>query len=571
MKKKLRLISIFLFVLLAAASLFAGCDSGRAVEEGKVPLDIYMQQGNQYSGVTEPNRVWLKIEEDTGVQTSFEGPTAEYHAQPLVGTMMDIARGRSEVDIIWMQPEQTGTGYSDWVKEGLFYNMDTLLAMNPGEYPYIEMLFQTDLYKSLSWEGAHTMVPWLTTNNIYGIYYRGDWLAKIGYYEKDEQGNPVLDEKGRLIPVAPKTISEFADVMQKFSDPSYNLNPGTKTYGMSPHQEPFAMNLLYHAFGVVEDFSLDENGNVIYSYMQDEYKTFLKWMNSMYKAGWIEPQFNTNSGVKDRDLFKKGTVGILITDVEQHVKWVLSEMPEAVNESSEVSQTIVMGAPLLGDGTNGSVEGLQGSSTRGSWWGGFSIAKTCEEPEAAMRYLNYLISPEGSKVNRYGVEGIHYTEDENGRIITNDEERGKRGDRCFSESIGKDGVRAYNGCYLIGFNQQGGVMDWSKFETEKRVIVSNDPAVLDYQFRDLIEDAAELNVPYYDALPETLIFDSATTLLVDKIKARAQEFYLPAVIQYSEADIDARWNEMIAACSDLGWAAAQQGILASAREFGYVQ
>ena len=559
MKTKRIVVSLLagIFGAGAAAGLTA-CGEREEYREGYDNLTVYMQSGAEYES-SDKDSVWRAIEEATKTTLKYTGPSSDYYTA--LNAVMNDVMDRNRPDIVFAVPGKTNGAYYDWAGDeyNFLVDMDALIAANPGMFPHIEALFETERYRSLEWNDAHRMVPWLTTDNVYGIYYRTDWLKQVG--EVDEDGNAKL----------PVTLDDFERVLYKFRYNDPDGDGSKNTYGLSPASESFCWNQLYHAFGVAEGWDYDDSGNIVYMGTQPEMKSFLKWVNKLYELDLIEPQFNTNTGTKDREKFKDGTVGILMTDVEQHVKWVMTEF-----ESKQGTDRVTMGAPLVGTGNIGEYTGCvlglkdaQGSSTRGAWWGGFAITTSCDTPLAAMRYLDYLISPEGSMLNTYGIEGTHYSLAEDGTVTMNEEQLAKRkAEKRFASSETETGMKA-NGRYSIGSNQQGGVIAIENGKAE----VYCQPYVIDYHFADLIERAAEVCVPFEDKIPETLIYPaSVADYLTSVEEARESKFNLFVMGKFGDlgaSDFEGAWNRYVEGIENKNLSALKAVVKETAETYGY--
>lgn len=563
-KRIRKVIAMLLAVVTAVCCVMClnGCSEQEETREGYDNLTIYMQAGAEYVSA-EKDPVWEAFQEATKTIIKYMGPSSDYYTA--LNAMMNDVMDPNRPDIIFCLPDSTGGAYYKWANEYNFLvDIDELLAQNPGMFPNIEALFETEAYQSLEWDGTHYLIPWFTTDNIYSIYYRTDWLINVG--EVDEEGNAKL----------PETLDDFERVLYKFRNDDPDQNGMKDTWGLSPNEESFCWSALYHAFGVCEGWDYDENGNVVYMGEQEQMKNFLQWVNKLYELDLIEPQFNSNSGTKDREKFKDGTTGILLTDAEQHVKWVMTEF-----ESKQGVGIVQMGAPLKGTGNVSTitgcvlgVEGAQGSSTRGSWWGGFSILTSCENPLAALRYLDYLISEEGSTLNCYGVEGLHYTvegQDEEGHAIISisDEQLKNRAAQKRFGTSEMDGVMKFNGRYSIGSNLQGGVITIQ----DGKVDVYCQADVIDYHFADLVQQAADCCVPYYDDIPETLVYpESVADAIVSLEEYRERCFNLFILGKYSDiggSDFESAWNAYISMLGNKKLDTVKKVVKETAEEFGY--
>lgn len=218
-----KILSVLLAAFMAG-SLFTGC-SGPAEEtpDGDRPtLKLFIINGNYSEGATKDS-VWKAIEDAVDVNIEISGMvnSDDYYTtlSPRLNSATDMP------DIFFSVPNGTGGAYYTWANQatGILYDWTNLMAGKEEQYPYLNKLFTSEQYRNVTFEGAHTLLPFCDVpNSGWGIYYRGDWLIKIGYYTEDENG-----EKQPRVPV---NMDEFQDVMMKFSDPSYNLNPGTNAH-----------------------------------------------------------------------------------------------------------------------------------------------------------------------------------------------------------------------------------------------------------------------------------------------------------------------------------------------------
>lgn len=557
MKRNLAKLSA---LTLAATAVFgfAGCTTTERTKEGYDNLKVYFQSGASYVSAT-PDPVWAAIEEKTKTVLSYSGAPSDYITA--LSALLNDLNDKDRPDIFWVKPDLTNGAYYKWAGEFDFIeDMDALIAANPGAFPHIEALFASQKYNALEWNGAHRMVPWLTTDNIYSIYYRTDWLKNVG--EVDENGNAKI----------PVTLNDLERVLYKFRNNDPDGNGRKDTWGVSMHSQSFSWNQLYHAFGVCETWDYDENGNVVYMGTQPEMKEFLKWANKLYELDLIEPQFNTNTGVEDREKFKNGITGILFTDAEQHVKWIMNDF-----ETKQGVGLVEMGAPLVGTGETGEYTGCelgaagkQGSSTRGAWWGGFSITTSCKNKVAAMRYLDFLISPEGSMLNTYGVEGEHYSLAEDGTVtISAEQMKNRRTSKAFATSQNDDGIQESNGRYLIGSNMEGGVIEIK----DGQVTVSCQANVIDYHNAKLVQQAADRNVPFFDKIPEGIIYPA---IIADNLTAiediRESKFNLFVMGRYKDiggANFDSAWEAYVESINKKNLSALKTAVKETAQSYGY--
>ncbi len=523
MKKSAQL---FLGLLCLAPLSLTSCGGGTTPEEdGVTTLDMFLNGGNSFDGLKRDS-IWKKIEEDTGVKMAIRGAT---HNSDYYTTLNPMINTGSIPDVIFAVPNNAGNSYNNWVDQEIIWNIDELLAEKPGEYPYIEAILGSDQFKNLTFgNNAHTLLPYLSSESGWGIYYRADWLINIGYYTET---NGVKTAK------TPETIEEFQDVLMKFTLNDPDGDGKNNTYGISPFGKAFYMNPLYHAFGVTPDYDLDRNDKGEYMFLTPEFKNFLTWAQDMYAKGYIDPQFAVNNNEQDRDKFYSGTTGILITNAEMHVSWIANSFENANGKGKLILGKAPIGTKNLG------VEGAGGFSSWGGYWGGFSISKLCKNPHAAMRLFNYLYSPEGSKLRSYGIKDQHYSIDDEGNYIPNLERRNEEPTGTFYQTKNEDGDSMPTGYYKMGTGVFGSDIDW---DSALHFKVRRDPNGLDANYKDLIEQGLKNNTVVRSRLYNVTGYYSSYTNKMKKVEDASNIFAINAIMGKKNltTDWDALMNQV---------------------------
>ena len=557
MKKAKRITCILttLAVVMPMAACGGGGDNGSSQA-----IRIFTYSGNEYEGV-KMDSVFQKIESDVGVTISFEGASAtDYYTSltPMMNTM-DLP------DIIWSDPENSGGAFQMWANpdQDLLWNLDDLLIGNEDRYPYLNKLIYSNQYKNIQYYDGHYLVPAVETKTAWAIYYRADWLEAIGF----------VDENGKA--KAPETLDEFEYVMSRFSGTDLftddNGNKSGRTYGISPNTDNFYVNPLYGAFGITPDWDITDSGEVSYMYARESFKPYLEWMNAMYANGWIDPTFNQNTGNADRDQWYEGKVGCIMTNGEGHMEWVVAGFEKANGEGK-----VLVGPPLLGTGNTSEltgktlgVAGERGYSDWGGDYGGYAITKGTKDVYKTLDLLEYLVSPDGAKLRLYGIEGTHYSYDEEGNIVADLDGRNSERTNYFGKVQDLDGNTVNAGLHGMG-SRFGYAVDWDAFEKNGgNIVIATDIGSLYPKYGDLVRQA--VNYTQYlqsSKLVNVTAYPNIVYSKQSQIRNITWSFVNKAII--GTENLTSGWNKMISDLNNAGYAEVQAIIKETAQKLGII-
>ncbi len=545
------MVAMSAVMLLTTATACNGKGGGSRADD---ELSIFTFTGNEYDNVRK-DAAWKALEEKTGFTISYQGASTANYMQSLNPKMNNL----EFPDIIWINNDTQS--FLNWANpsQDLIWNLDELLLGNEERYPYLTKLLYSDQYKNMSYyDGGHYVVPYVNTATAWAIYYRGDWLKQIGFVNDDGSAK------------VPTTLDEFEQVMKGFT--GMNKFDNQQTWGLSPNTEAFYTNALYGAFDVTPDWDIDEAGNVSYMYTNEKIKPYLDWMSAMYKEGWIQPTYNENKSFADRDPWYAGKVGCIMTNGESHMEWVVGNLLDVYPDAE-----IVVGPPPVGTGhtseLTGKVLGVKGSSGFSNWggrYGGYAIPKDYKNKDKAPRildFLEYVISPEGSMLRLYGVEGTHYHM-EDGKVVIDIEKRASERVSHFGKVAMPDGTSSLGGLHKIG-SLFGYAVDWDHYESTGEIVVGTEIGSLYPRFEKLVSAAVEyaktlktsrlLNVT---AFPTTI---SKKTLAVQDL---ATSYINPVIMGKKNLTTD--WDKMIKDCNDAGYGDVQKIMRESCLELGII-
>ena len=224
------------------------------------------------------------------------------------------------------------------------------------------------------WEGISGAVPMVGS-----LMLRGDILDALG-----EKQPTSLDE---LFELFGKVKAAYPDMVPLKVNENWNTQVFRFLNGMS---------------GL--DFIPQEDGKYMHYSVDPRFEEITLWLNKCYRAGYI---------VSDDPFFVKGSTAI------PDDKWFASC---ACTQNSLPS-------------TNATLKGLDPSYyaiemvpfaessyiTSDTGWSAMFITKSCKDPEAAIKMMQWMFSPEGQYATQMGREGIEYTIDENGLAVFSDE------------------------------------------------------------------------------------------------------------------------------------------------------
>lgn len=224
-----------------------------------------------------------------------------------------------------------------------------------------------------------------------GLMTRQDWLDQLN-----------MD--------APETIDEFHEMLLAFqssfgASAAYAMDQGGGIYtgysGMGA-----GGTYLTRAFGTDGgDFYIDDNGAVQSGWLAEGFKDYLTEMNQWYNEGLIAPDFPTAvKAMSDWTDVVTGVNGVIATHA--------SEMEEIKAVADDPNFELVgIVDPVLNKGDKLTLENCFVEATP---TGGYNVSGSCENPEIACAWLDYLFSPNGWLLCNYGTEHESFEFDENG-------------------------------------------------------------------------------------------------------------------------------------------------------------
>lgn len=381
---------ILVAMLLCSAML---CFSGGAKESTSGPARITVEVFDRGTdgGKTDPtnNRwtAWIKekLLKDENIIIEFVPVPRFSESQVLINLM---AAG-SPPDIVYTY---SGADVTSWGEQGGLFDMapyiDTTLKDLKAFLGPDKALPGRDMIRRAqnNTTGQVFSIPARRMNLAFkNVFIRQDWLDKLG------------------LPL-PKTKQEFYDALVAFKE----KDPG----GVGKDKVvPFTLTDAHWDTGMIVDSFIDPslsdrdrwiNTVAERNFLLPGYKEGVRFVNKMYNAGLVDrdfPLYGQTTGMAN--LIKSGVVGSVIQNWDQIFREgdaLLTDLRKNVPNAMLVPVDCMESSDGITHKTSYDAAGIF-----------FFIPKSCKDPDAAMRYLNWLSKYENYHFIQTGPEGIVHT------------------------------------------------------------------------------------------------------------------------------------------------------------------
>lgn len=364
---------------------------------------------------------------------------------------------------------------------------------------------------------------WQTT------YIRKDWLDQVGYeLQTDENGYYHM------------SIDDFTDLLRQFKD----LDPS----GQGGEMYPLGMIGAWNAtqtrpiiWSFLETENLTDEMHACYSEMfWPGYKEGVRYLNQLYNEDLVDPEFMTDTDTSYtafNGLLSNGRTLAFGHDAGGELTGVT-----ALYEADPDAEVV----PFYLDNVNGTQFNRVYSPT-GMY---IAVPSTCEHPENAVKYLNWLADYDNAKVLHYGFEGVHYELDGNTvKTISHTDEEKAESEYDFERITVGDLIIVYNGA-PYGYQDSTEGMDEVKAKVTQLKYDSAEVATVggqaDYNFQGIQTEADEKYgglVPNIEAeLPRLIACDPATfdaeydAVLDNYLEQGGQEIIDEKIALYNELE-----------------------------------
>jgi len=209
-----------------------------------------------------------------------------------------------------------------------------------------------------------------------------------------------------------KTEQGLLDAMKKIKDAGATNENGGSVYPLMIHANAVLTtnNALYSIFGAMP---VDEDGNYRSEYYSDSYRDALEFLNTCYRDGFFDPAILTMDQASMVALMNEDRVFCHIGGTAADAMCDRKVKDENGKETNEY--VYYCPGPIAWESGFVPVIGVNNTVAKG--WLQTFISKSCEEPEAVARFIDYLyMEEEGLALWNYGIEGTHWIENEKGLI-----------------------------------------------------------------------------------------------------------------------------------------------------------
>ena len=210
-----------------------------------------------------------------------------------------------------------------------------------------------------------------------------------------------------------KTPYDFERIITEYLADHPTTAEGLPMYGMSfwigDNWRHSFLNGITDTAGLPGDtiwYIDQDNWEVTSIFRHPAAKQYIGWLNHLNDVGLMDPELVTQSKEMLIEKISNGQVAGIM-----HAKWLTWEAAEYLPESNPKNDTL--GFPLRWDPDNTQWRDQQ---SRGNPEGiGYSIttAVNDEDTQLLVDFFDFLVSDEGQQLQAWGIEGEHYTFDQN--------------------------------------------------------------------------------------------------------------------------------------------------------------
>ncbi len=346
----------YLAACAPAAAPAPGTEEGAAASE-RITISISHIGGNSVDGSEKSQRMMLLRESFPNIEfanewVSYAGYLEKIPLAIASGDLADLQFCNAFNDIPLMMEADVLAETGALLEE----HGKNILAVTPAQ------AWDSTLYDGMQVAVAHNAYDL----NIWGSYYRKDWLDKVGLG-------------------VPQTIDEFGEVLRAFAKDDPDGNGQADTYGRTLYTTIRFDDDIFHAFGVavghhMNGFWRERDGQLALDWVHPQMKDALAWLRDAWADGAFHPDSISIPLGHGSDAFWAGQVG------NAYSAWVSFD-----NNTNQVQKTTPEAELVPGPAPEG--PGGRGFTGEGWPWC-YVIPKTAQHPAECVQVLDFFYQPE---------------------------------------------------------------------------------------------------------------------------------------------------------------------------------
>ena len=423
--KRRKLISVLLAATMMAA-MFAGCGSDAAstdAKENAAGADSTEAGGVKEftaffavpgSEINDDNEIQQIIADKTGVkvkETWLTGQTAEEAVGMMItgGELPDFICG--------------GSGQSQ------LYDADVLVALDDylDDYPNIKNFFTQQQWDQLRQDDGH-------------IY----WIPQFSNIKGEEKVCTHNDEafwiQARVLKWADypeiRTMDQYFDLIERYNEANPTMEDGTENIAYTILCDDWRYFCLENAPQFLDGYPNDgscivdpETLTVIDYNTTDTAVKYFQKLNEEYQKGIVDPESFTQT--YDEYIAKLST-GRVLGMIDQWWDFAYTAGDAIKQAGLDAQGCDYIPLPITIDESVKNQWHCSGGVLNVS--DGLAITTSCEDVEAALQFVDDLLSQDIHNLRFWGVEGVDYNVDDNGEFYRTEEQRTRAVDTAYKAS-----------------------------------------------------------------------------------------------------------------------------------------
>lgn len=330
-------------------------------------------------------------QEYTGIKVDYNWVANDSYEDVLGITLMD----KANMPMVITYGSDLGANIVQAAKDDAFWDLNEFV-WDEEKYPNLSQMNE-DVANSLTVDGKLIGVYRSRPIGRNGLGYREDWANKLGIEE-------------------PKTIEDVYNMMYEFTYGDPDGNGVDDTYGLALCKYTGPLDIIQAWFGTGNQWK-EVDGKLIPIHQTEEYKEALKWMRKMYEDGLVYEDWATRDTNTWSDSVKNGECGMFLDVLDNSRRiwdYFENEGIPAVDGNGNASMKLVGG---IAKDANSEPVTLATSGHAGAFLITKAGAKTVEDVENCLKYLDKMNDEPMRILADYGIEGRDHEINDEGFIV----------------------------------------------------------------------------------------------------------------------------------------------------------